>query len=313
MAEEISTEQTGTNSLDYFDMLRRSFSIVKNRKYLWFLGILAGASGSGMNSYGGSGNGWDTNSGTNVNMEQFFNTISTWIQSHIVLIMVVAGVLIAIGLTFWILSVMAQAGLINAADRIDSGEESSFMQSMRFGWHKFWRVVGINLLLGLLTFGILLAVATPAILLAVTQAWPLFALYLVPAILFTILSIIVVGIVSRYALRFAVVTGSGIMDSIRQGYGLMKSKKKESSLLFLMNILIGIISGIVVFIAVVVMILALGLLGLVIWLASSSVIAVIIYAVLAVVLSVSIMMLLGGFFSAITSTYWTLAFKEVSK
>ncbi|KAA3664584.1 MAG: hypothetical protein DWQ04_04945, partial [Chloroflexi bacterium] len=136
--------------MDYGDLLKRSWHIVWNNKFMFVLGFLA-ALGSG----GGSGGG---NSGTNfspsssggdefnlppefaANIEQY------WAEFAGVLIALVCFFVI-LGIVFWLVSLVGQTGLISSAARIDAGEEATLGEAFAEGTAKLGNMIGLNLVL----------------------------------------------------------------------------------------------------------------------------------------------------------------------
>ena len=95
--------------MDYFDLLKRAWTITWRYKALWVLGLFVGAVSGG--STGGVG--------SNISMGsqdfsgdggQAFTQMERWATDNLALIAVVAGVLVIISLALWVLSSPRRAG-----------------------------------------------------------------------------------------------------------------------------------------------------------------------------------------------------------
>jgi len=203
---------------------------------------------------------------------------------------------------------MAKAGLIYSVDCLSKNEESSFMAGMKFGWHKFWRVFGSGILLGLVSLAVITALAVPVVL-----AWfvniflGIFLTFLALPILFFVM--ILIGVIFEYTLRYISLKDGKIIASIKSGYELLKSRKKETLFIWLITLGISIVCGMVIVFAMIFVAIILFLLGLLLYLLAP--IAGIIYAVIAVAAFIAAILVAGGFVSSFLSSYWTLCFKEI--
>lgn len=311
MAVTKTVENKNDKPLDYFGILNRSWQIVRKNKHLWFLGILAGTAGSGINFNLPSGS--NQTAGDSEQFANIANTAVTWVQNNLGLVITAVVVLTVIGIFWWVLSVMATGGLVNAADKLDKSEPSSFIGAMKFGWHKFWRILGMSIVLGVYIVAVLIVLSVPVLLGIRQDMWLISAFYLIPAIIFFVLFAIVIGVVRQYALRYITLEDARIIASIKSGYGLLKEKKKESFYVVLMNLLIGIIGAFTMFFVIFLLAFLFGFIWFIFWSATSSLTAIIIYAIPAGLIFLASILLVGGFFSAFSSVYWTLAFKNIAK
>lgn len=303
---------------DYFGNLKNAFKIVLKNKFLWVLGALAGGGFTNFNFGGGDFNNFvsqDKNGETSITLteNQVFDTsqiwlnISDWVQANWVFVIIVASVLFVLIVCFMVLSVMARAGQVYAVSEISQNKSSSFGKAMKLGWHKFWRVLGASILIGLLMFAVFIILALPAVLLWFVM--PLFIVYIIFAIFLVIPIAIAIGIVYEYALRYIVLKDERVVQAIKSGYGLMRSRAKETVLIWLVTVGTAIVSGIALVIAIIFLLIVLVLLGLLFFILSP--VAGIIYAVFAAVIFLTGLLLSSGFIGSLISAYWTLSFKEL--
>lgn len=294
-------------SLDYVGILKNAFNITRHNRYLWYLGILAGTAGS---SYGGNfgGSSSQTSSGGDLDVNQVWTEILKWIQAHIVLIIVAASVLLILCIVFTVLSNMAKAGLVHSVDSLSRNEESSFSKAMKFGWHKFWRVFGSGFLIGLAVLGIIILLMVPVV--AVLFINPLAAIPIVLIVLPVMFFVTVIsGIIYQYSLRYVSLKDEKVVASIKSGYGLLKRKKKDTALIWLIAAGVSMVFGIALVFAILLVALILFLFGLLLFIVSQ--VAGIIYVIVAATAFIVFLFVAGGFISSLVSAYWTLCFKEM--
>ena len=249
--------------MDYGNLLKRSWNIVWNNKFMFVLGFLA-ALGSGGSGGGGNSNFNFSNSGSNdLNLPPEFaaNIERYWAQFAGVVVALVCFFII-LGIVFWLLSLVGQTGLISAASRIDSGETVTLGEAFGEGTAKLGKMVGLNLVLygpfllfGLIVFGVFAALLGPAVAAefsgtggnfdAVAGAIGGFTIcFGILACLIVPLSILV-NIIYPFAQRGLILQDQGIMESIRHGWKVIRENVGDVLLLIILFLVIGVAFGIV--------------------------------------------------------------------
>jgi hypothetical protein len=253
--------------MDYGNLLKRSWDIVWHNKFLFVLGFLA-ALGSGGGSGGGSGNSNFSFDSSDVPAEMLVQIQQFWAQYGALVIGVICLGMI-VGIILWLVRLVAQAGMISAVDRIESGEKMTFSEAFSAGVGKLGRVVGVNVvmygpftLFGLLAGGFGLVTAWTAISSAAAGASPsdieaLFgglgifgiciaclACLFVPLMLF-------VTVIYPFAQRGAVLQDLSVIDSIRHGWQVVKTNTGDVVLLVVLFIVLGIVFGLATFIVLI--------------------------------------------------------------
>ena len=248
--------------MEYGKLVKRSVDIVWQNKFLIILGILV-ALGSGSFGSGGGGGGAGGGSGSN----QPFGDIGQAPEfEQIFAGAAIAGVIIAlicvimvVFFIFWAISTIARGGLIAGVDDIESGEKSSFSKAWSAGWQKGWRLLGIGILpaipafllfiggfLALLTYGGFAALFGDEFTLPAMSA----GLGAVIACLACILVLVTLAlsILRNFAERACMLEDTGVIDSYRRGTDVLKANLGEVIILFLLQIAIFIVLGILLFI-----------------------------------------------------------------
>jgi hypothetical protein len=242
--------------MEYGKIINRSASIVWQNKYLIILGILAAlGSGSFSSPGGGGGGGGNGGNGDLGQFSEFGEEIAALAVGGII---VLICVFLVIAIVFWVISTIARGGLVASVDSIESGEKSSFRQGWSAGWQKVWTLLGIGILpaipgLLLLVIGLLAFSAYGGIFalfgdeftntvgaagLGVTIA--IAACILVPITL-------VLSILRNFAERACMLEDLGAIDSYRRGTNVLMANLGEAIILFLIQIAIFIVLGILLF------------------------------------------------------------------
>ncbi len=136
--------------MDFGYVLNRAWKIVWKYKVLWIFGILASC-GQAIGS-GGSNSGYRFSSqDTNVTpqIEQFFNQL----DPTIIALLIAIGIIVALALTVIaiLLGTVGRVGLIRGTVKAEQGAERlTFGELWREGLTYFWRVFGLNLMIGIL-------------------------------------------------------------------------------------------------------------------------------------------------------------------
>lgn len=310
-------------NLDYGNIIKKSFEITKNCRSLWVFGfIIALFGGSGLNIPN-----YNFNNST-FNIKDYdggarFSPSRVDFSEIIMILIVVAVILIVIWLIAMFLSSLANGALIDMVDDIDKKRQVSVKGGFSSGFSLalplilmsivIWvPLVLIVILIGGLAIGpgIMLLLAQnegPGIVLVVLGA--------VGMLLSILLGAIPAGLINVYGNRYLVLNDNGIVESVKNGYRLLKENIGPSLLLWLINVGIGIGQAIVMLIIMVVVLLVVGIvLGLPIYLLATSINNwLFLLLIIPVGLFIFAIAFTGGLFQSFYSAYWTLAFKDLTK
>jgi hypothetical protein len=232
--------------MDFGKLLSRSWEIVWNNKFLFVLGLLA-ALGSGGGSGGGGSNYSFGDGDFDIPIDLAGRAELFWSQYGFLIITAVC-VLLLIGIVIWLISLVAQAGLIDAVDRIDEGQSSSFGEAWAAGTSKLLSLVGLSLLLTVpfIIFGLIAAAVSAGAVL--TDGGSIFALLgVIVACLacFIVLLAIFIQILYPFAQRAIVLENSGAVASISRGWNVMRESVGDTVILVVIAAAITIIYAIV--------------------------------------------------------------------
>jgi hypothetical protein len=236
--------------MDFGKLLSRSWEIVWNNKFLFVLGFLAALGGGG----GGGSTNFNFGRGDFADVPLDFDLPGRaelfWSQYGF-LIMAVGCCLLLFFIVLWLISLTAQAGLIDAVNRIDDGQSSSFGEAWAAGVSKLLPLVGLSLLLTVpfILFG--LVAAAIGIGAVVTDGGSIFVVlgFLVACLAcFVGLLAIFVQILYPFAQRALVLEDAGVVASISRGWQIMRENVGDAVILIVIAIAITIIYGFVVLI-----------------------------------------------------------------
>lgn len=245
--------------MEYGKLVNRAVNIVWQNKFLIVLGFLASlGSGSfpgGGGGGGGNGNGNGQPFGEPGQFPEFGEEIAGLAIGAIIALLCVVFI---VAIALWVVSTIARGGLIAGVDSIESGEKTGLGQAWSAGWQRVWSLLGIGLLpaipglilfiVGLLVLGVyggvsalfgqeFASIGTAG--LGVTIA--VLACIVIPIAL-------VLAILRNFAERACMLEDLGVIDSYRRGSNVLMANLGEAILLFLLQIAIFVVLGILLFV-----------------------------------------------------------------
>lgn len=253
--------------MEYGKIINRAVSIVWENKFLILLGILAALGSGTLGGGGGGGGGGGNGSGQPFAEPGQFPDIDAAIAGLAIgVVLVLVCVLILVAIAFWVISTVARGGLIAGVDAIESGQKSSFRQAWRAGWEKVWTLLGIGFLpalpglflfvvgvLALGTYGGIFALfgeefAAPLGVAELGILVGIVACIVVPIVL-------VLSILRNFAERACMLEDLGVVDAYRRGASVLMANFGEALVLFLIQIGIFIVLGILLFLPGIILVL----------------------------------------------------------
>jgi len=242
----------------YRNILKQSWQIAWHNKYLWFFGIFAALLGNGgeyeiiVRGLGGDGQSvfpsWQKLAETGVFSRQTLHNITTMMSNDALSLLLTLAVLLVILVLLiflvW-LTVVSQAALVNNTAGIIKQKNTNLRQGIASGINNFWPVFGLNILSKII-IGLIFAVISLPLVLTVlkTNAAVSISLYIVGFIIFVPLAI-ALSFIIKYAIAYVVIRGSGLVDSLKQGWQLFMDNWlisfEMALILFFINFAVGLI------------------------------------------------------------------------
>jgi hypothetical protein len=238
--------------VDYFDILKKAWKITWKYKALWVLGLFAGT-GSGGSSGGSS---YQTSSGDFSGQgADAFVSAERWFVDNLVLLAVVAGLLVVIGIVFFVLSIAAQAGLVHGANEAAEDRKPSLREAWSVGFGKWGRTFMIGFMLGVpiviavvlmfvVIFGAAFGGAAVGDEAGAGIALGGICLLLPLSLVLLIAGVVMIGILYPLALRYGVLDDVTFGKAIKAAWGDMWGKK-GAWIFWLVMLLPGFAFGIV--------------------------------------------------------------------
>lgn len=294
--------------MDYLGIIKRAYTITFKRKYLWIFGLLAGG------ALGGSSFNFSMPNGTISEKEwsSFIgnNSIDNIFTNYWGVIVAIIGFLVLLGLILAVLSIIFEGGLLGSVRAIEKNEKNDFRSGFIFGWHKFWRVFTVGLLVGLIIFGSIIILAVPIVLFVIAKSYILAVIYGLLVFLLDLILWIYIGFVYPYIMRMAVLDDKGSAESISISWEFFKLHWKEILIMYLLMMAIGFVVMIAYILGILIVGGILFAIGLAIFLASK--IACIIYACVATLVFIILIFIIRGIINTFTSSVYTLTYLELA-
>ena len=163
------------NNFNFGEVLTRAWQNIWKHKVLWIFGILAScARSNGGGGNGGGGNrSYQTNPGGNTpfsgsQIERVINQAGHYFGQHIWIIIAIGCALILFAFISFALGMMGRIGLIKGTFKAENGAEKlAFGEIWSESMPYFGRIFGLNFLIGLAVFAVILI---PLVLMGVMAA-----------------------------------------------------------------------------------------------------------------------------------------------
>lgn len=203
--------------MDYGYVIKRAWEIIWKFKVLWIFGILAGCGQAGRSGGGNSGFRF---SSQDVNLTPQIQNYFNRLNPAIITLLVVIGIIVLVVLVVLaiLLATVGRVGLIRGTVKAEQGAgKLTFSELWRDGLTYFWRVFGLNLLIGLIILFALLALAFLGVILSIGTLG-IFLICLIPLLCLLIPLMWLVGIIIEQANVALVVENVDIIEAIKRGW-----------------------------------------------------------------------------------------------
>lgn len=294
--------------MDYLKILKRAFEISIKNRYLWIFGILAGGAGGFGSSFSNSSSSIDYSD----KWDKYFNQISFenfWLNYGAIVLAILVVILI-LGLLWSILSIISQGAILGLVEKIEKGQKHNFWIGLSYGWHKFWRVFGVGLILFLIVFFSIIILVLPIILFAVAKIYVLAVIYGILVFLIDLFLWLFLGVMAPYIQRTVVLGGQGIWETIGSSWDFFRKHWKEVLLIYLLLMAAGIIATIALILVVLIVGGLLVGIGFGLYLASQAVFWM--YVAVFGFAFIIFMLILGGVIKTFNSSVLTLTYLELT-
>lgn len=232
--------------MDFGYVLKRAWEIIWKFKILWIFGILASCSQAGGSSGSNSGfrfSGQDSTFGYQI--EHTFNQLNP----AIITLLIIVGVIIIIALIVAaiLLATVGRVGLIRGTVKAEQGASKlTFGELWRDGLAYFWRVFGLNLLIGVIIFFALVAITILGIILSIGTLG-IFLICLIPLLCLIIPIMWLVSIIIEQANVALVVENLDIVTALKRGWRVFIDNIGTMIVMGLILVIgVGIVGGLII-------------------------------------------------------------------
>ncbi len=296
--------------MDFGYVIKRAWQIIWKFKVLWVFGILASCGQAG----GTGGSNWSysfssQDSYSTLQVQHFFNQLT---PASIALLIAIALIFsLAVIVIVILLGTIGRVGLIRGTMKAEQGAERlTFGELWRDGLAYFWRVFGLNLLIGITIFLAIIFMVFAGILLTVGTLG-LFALCLLPLICLLIPVMWAVYVVIEQANVALVVENTGIIEAIKRGWQVVWRNIGSMIVMSLILILgVSLVGGIIIGLPLII-VAAPAIAGF----AAGTSVAIrngLIVSGLFFIIYLPFLLILSGILRGYTSSAWTLTYLRLT-
>jgi hypothetical protein len=330
--------------MNYGQIIKRSWEILKNNKFLWGLGILAGlvSGGGGVPSFNFPSNfqsaqptpatiqTWPTVSpasgDANLSMANVGRVLGEVVDRSgdavkspisattisIIVLCVVFGIII--GLVILYFGTSAQAGLILAVDKLETtSEKMGFKKALNEGKKYFWRIFGAGLLYSayvlifLVICGALIGIA---ILLNNTVATVVIILLGVVLVIAFLVSCLYLVVLYLFVTQIIVLENLGPIEALKKAHILVKNNWRDVLISWVIMMGIGFVVGLALVLALLIVGAILALVGFGVY-GLTGVVGTVIYGIIFGIILFVVLLVVRGFITAYMSIFTTLVYRAL--
>jgi hypothetical protein len=297
--------------MDFGYILKRAWQIVWKFKVLWLFGILASCGQASGSSGSNSGYRYSSqNNNISPQIEHWFASLSPGLIALLIVIAII--VVLALIVIAILLGTVGRVGLIRGTLKAEQGANRlTFGELWREGLTYFWRVFGLNLLIGVIIF---LAVVILTILGVVLTIGTLgiFVLCLLPLICLFVPVAWAVYVIVEQANIALVVENLGITDAIKRGWQVVVDNIGNMIVMSLILILgVSLIGGAIIGLPLLI-VAAPAIAGFATG-TSDAIRNGLIISGLFFIVYLPFLLLLSGILRAYTSSAWTLTYLRLTR
>lgn len=238
--------------MDYGKLFSRTWDTLWKNAYLILLGVLAvlgkgNSGGASQSRYLFDAGDLPWNDAGSFDLGGEFSALAV---GGIVLLVIA---LVLFGLVFWAVGLIARGGMINAVNEQESGESPGFVSAFKAGWEKGWRLLGIGLVPAIPGLILLVIVVSTLVFsgmgdqLGVDLGWD--GVQMIAPLLFVICLFVpimlVVSALQTFANRACMLEDRGVIDSYRRGWEVLSDNLGPALLLFLLQLVINFVLGLI--------------------------------------------------------------------
>ncbi|MDQ3809315.1 MAG: hypothetical protein M3336_03400 [Chloroflexota bacterium] len=284
--------------MDYRSLVREAWATTWRYRFLWILGLLAGATGGSL-SVGRYSMPAPERAELPSEATALAAQAQAWMLANLGLVVGLAIGAAVIGLALAVVSVIARGGITQATVDALSGQPTSLGRAWRAGRRWFWRFLGLLVLLAVIVSVVVGSVAAVAVNLGGL------------GVLFGALALTagaVASIVLAYAERAIVVRDLGPIAALRHAWQVFTDHLSASLLTWLISVLLSVAVGVAAAVAIGLLVAFFGGIGLALWFASGLSAGLLLNAGVAVAVVIALLVTVAAIANTFFWSYWTVAY-----
>ncbi len=302
--------------MDFGKVLTRAWEIIWKHKILWVFGILASCGSQGGN-FGGNFN-YQTDSRDIQNLppqwQEFFRNLQNGFERApdermVGFIIIVVCIILLLALVAWLLSIFGRVSLIKGTLLAEAGKSFTFSSLARESLPFFGSALLLSILLGLLPFGLVLALIIVLVPLAVVTLG-IGLICIIPLVCLLVPLGFAYNVYVEMAYVALVSEGLGVIEAINRGWQVFRNNLANVTVIALILILGGLFVGILLGLPII-LVFAPFLLGMLANTTSAQNSGLIISGI-CLVLALPVIILGNGILHSYLQSAWTLAYQELS-
>jgi hypothetical protein len=220
--------------MNYTALIKDSFRIAWNNRFLWLFGFFAGGGGSASLPNSGSQD--------SARAVSALRSLAESVLSNPGLMIGLALAGAALLLVFVVLHFLSYGGLVRTAADMEEGKRPSFDDALGHGYRYFWKMVGMQVLFFLSLVAFIAVVAGPPIVMlagngalkAAAVAW------LVALLLPALAALLLMMVVMILATRIAIIDDAPVGDAVARAAGLVRRRFSDCASLFGVGVAVAI-------------------------------------------------------------------------
>jgi hypothetical protein len=231
------------NNFNFGEVLTRAWKNIWKHKVLWIFGILASCARGGGGGGGSGGGNYQTSPGEDLpfsggQAERMMEQVGQYLEDNLWIILVVILALMLLGFISYALGMIGRIGMIKGTALAEKGVESiAFGEVWSESLPYFWRIFGLNFLVGL-AFAVLII---PLVLVGVVTAGVGFVC-LIPILCLLVPVGWAVSVIVEQAQVAIVLEDLNMLDGFKRGWQIVKS---NAGPIVVMALILGIGGGII--------------------------------------------------------------------
>jgi hypothetical protein len=286
--------------IPFIEIMKQAAQIIWRNKFLLWFGVLMALGSPGSFNVGNQSD-WSKQSD---NAKNFF-------ESHWPFVLIIIAILLVVGITLFLISLIGKAGLIQSVNLIAQDKKTSF----RGGWREGKKYLGKLFRLFLLFFFaimiIVLVLGLPVVFLAASGSWLGAVLVGILAVAIFIPLVFILALTNIFAEFYVILSDLKVWSAVEAGYNLLLKNIANSLIFGLLLMAVNMVAGLAMLPVFGIALLVLVPSGILFYYMSK--IAFGLFLFFAILLFLAAVLAISSIFLAYKTTAWTLFFREIAK